>query len=190
MSAALRTEVLNAIDKRLGQLEVTGVLTTSAAYELAYDIARNSISAEEADLLDPVKTLSAVNKLLNPFFSEVRELVAGQLIGMSFEDVISIIENSMEVVFNNRNLVIVPLPTLAFTGYCQPHDPWNLFCNAGEIEQAAALKPGTEKLRRDLALAKQMLHFIMNKEIDLEDVKAAKFTGVLKQPQLSLGALA
>jgi hypothetical protein len=119
-------------------------------------------------------------------YSTARQLVAAQLIGITFQEAIETTEKAVLRFLDRSELEIVPRPTLAYTGECEPHDIWNLLSNSFSAmktaEQKKALLSGDDLfLLKALRRSEQLLLMISQRDVLPEDVDGKPYDGKIHE---------
>jgi hypothetical protein len=113
-----------------------------------------------------------------------REIVAKQLRGLTLQDVVETTEKAILRFLGRTELEVVPRPTLAFSGFCEPRDTWNLISNifhARWAAEKAVLEPEDEGLVRDMHKCEQMLHFMCQHDVEPEDIDGKPYDGAIRE---------
>jgi hypothetical protein len=186
--AVLTRAIIDRIRDAIAQLPENTILTSGEAFVLAQDTVRKD-AAERGLELSHGQLDSYIRKTCLPAFSESRRLIAEQLRGMTLQDAIKVITEGVRRLTATGELEIVPKPTKAFSGYCDPHDPWNLICNAIKVEKAVSERDADLVADEDIRLiaeirkAHQLLHFVVAKEVLIEDFDGVPFDGSTRAPE-------
>lgn len=180
----IRSRTLTAVQAAIDEAEQGDIVTNGDAFDIARAIAVEVIGGERpGDRLFQFE--ARLTKALIPAYSDVQALVARQLTGMTYSQVIDTVTNANSQFRGLTSLETVPKPTLAYTGECELHDPWNLYCNSHRSSKAAkgqsAITSEQQALALELKRADQLLLFIVNNEVDLDDIRDKPFSGRLKQ---------
>lgn len=175
--------IINAVSQAISNLTDGGFLCSGEAFEIAQKIADAAVEKENPELTANDKRRASLS-ILHDAYPTAREIIASQLIGMTFEQVVETIQDAKERFQGTRELAITPRPTLAYTGECEPLEPWNLYSNVLHAENAAkdARSQGNwtasdATLLNGIERAHQMLHFICQREINVADITGQPFTG-------------
>lgn len=176
-------EILEEINLNICNLAGRDILGTGDAFEIAQRIAEDAVSKESPEL-NEVGKRKAVRDILQEAYNTAREIVATQFIGTTLEEIIETTKAARQRFHGTRELAITAKPTLNYTGECEPLEPWNLYSNA--IHACTAAKeakvkgewtPGDDALLIEIKRAKQMLHFLCQHEIEVDDIAGKPFDG-------------
>jgi hypothetical protein len=181
--ATIIKTILGDITQTINGLPEGHILCSGGAFKIAEQIADAFVSSEDPNLTD-VEKRRAIMDILHEAYPAAREIVARQMIGITFEQMVDTLTRARERFHGTRELAITPKPTLAYTGECEPLDPWNLYSNAVHADIAAkkaleigALSDTDEDLLNEIERTKQVLHFIIQREIKVEDITGQPFDG-------------
>jgi hypothetical protein len=179
-------EILEAINLTICDLPGREILDTGEAFEIAQRIAEQTVSILSPNLDDAGKR-RAVTTILNEAYYTARENVAAQFIGTTLEEIIETTKAGRHRFQGLSELAITAKPTLSYTGKCEPLEPWNLYSNAIHAHTAAMetkakgiWSPSDEVLLTEIKRARQMLHFLCQREIDVSDIDGKAFNGKIK----------
>ncbi|TLX16131.1 hypothetical protein [Rhizobium sp. MHM7A] len=179
------TTILDEITQTISNLPKGKILCSGEAFKIAQRIADKAVSNEMPDLPETEKK-RAVLAILHEAYPTAREIIATQFIGMTFEQIVDIIKQARERFQGTRELAITPKPTLAYTGECEPLDPWNLISNAIHADLAAKeaqakgdWNDADEELANEIERTQQMLHFICQREVNVGDITGKPFNGTI-----------
>ncbi len=185
----LVSTITERVRQTINELSEGDILTSLAAFDLAGDvIAQDAVNRGVATAT--LEFRRHARKAHLAAFSPVRELLASQLIGLTFQEVIETTYMAVKRFLGRTELDIVPKPTKAYSGECQPHDLWNLLCNlfsasmaAKEIEEALTA-PEDLELLRNLRRSEQMLVFLNHDDVvRVEDIDGKPYDGRIREPE-------
>lgn len=131
---AVKTLIISSLRAAIAKLPGGETMSMGDAVELATDVAEECLGGRPPERLTMTKD---VRNALEAAYGDVRGTVARQVIGMTLQEAISIIEQSTSHFLKQETLTFFPRPTLSFTGYCKPHDIWNLTSNGLNARKAA-----------------------------------------------------
>lgn len=183
--STVATTILIEIAQEISKLPKGKILCSGGAFKIAQRIAEASVSDEMPDLPEKERKRASL-AILQEAYPAARGIIASQLIGMTFEHIVDIVTKARERFQGTRELAITAKPTLAYTGECEPLDPWNLISNAIYADLAAKeaqakgdWKDTDEELANEIERAQQMLHFICQREVNVDDISGKPFDGVI-----------
>jgi hypothetical protein len=185
-------ELIDAIVDRIrfaidGQPE-GDILSSGDAFRLASDTVAQSV-AERGLVMNDGELRRFSRDVQYEAYQSVRLLVAAQLRGLTLQDLIATTEHGVVRFLGKSELEIAPKPTKAFSGYCEPHDVWNLLCNLFEAGRKAretevgAMTPDDIRLAQDMKRCEQLLLLLNEHDVPLEDVDGKPYDGSVRDPQ-------
>lgn len=185
-------ELIDAIVDRIrftiDGLPEGSILASSEAFELATDTVAQSV-AERGLVMTDVEFRRFSRDVQYEAYQPARLLVAAQLRGLTLQDLISTTERGVARFLKKPELEIVPKPTKAFSGYCEPHDAWNLLSNTFHAERAAhdadkdSLSAEDIRLMEDLKRAQQLIFLLTQQDVLPEDIDGKPYDGTVREPQ-------
>jgi hypothetical protein len=181
LATAIADEVKNAI----AALPTGEILTSAEAFEFAKNVVTQD-ALDRGMVIETVEFRRHARDIYHLSYASSRKSVADQLIGMTFEQVVQTTEQAVLRFLQLPELKIVPRPTLAYSGECEPHDIWNLLSNSIGAMQAAEGRKATlsnedRRLLGDLRRSQQLLHMISQNDVLLEDVQGKPFDGNIRE---------
>ncbi len=180
--------ILTRIRGVIASLPEGVILASSDAFVIANDMIAQNI-AERGLVMTDVETKRYSRDIHYAAYQPARQLVADQLRGLALQDLISTTERGLARFLGRPDLEIVPKPTKAFSGYCEPHDVWNLLCNLFEAERKAreaemgAKTSDDIRLLQDMKRCEQLLLLLNEQDVRLEDVDRKPYDGSIREPQ-------
>ena len=176
--------VLETVASGIQALPSGEIMTTWDAVEASWKIAEGFDGGRVADE-HPLARRSRLRRQLMPSSRAVRELVASQLVGMTYRDIVNAIEEAVSRFCENPELVIVPRPTMQFSGHCEKHDGWNLSCNANRVQtevgsRADQLEGDDKAAYQRFKKAQQLVTFVCCGEVLRADIEERAFDGRLR----------
>jgi hypothetical protein len=181
-------KIVHAVQTAISELPPGSILSRGDAYHLAHSVARFTITGDATRRAGP-ESERLIRQSLLAAYGQVRQLVASQLMGMTWQDVVAAVEGSVSRFLGKAELEIVPKPTMAYSGECEPHDVWNLMSNGYRVESRLKQEPSLVDTERDVALSKalaralQMLLFVSGGEVLQEDIDGKPYDGGIRVPQ-------
>jgi hypothetical protein len=181
----LVTVITDEVRNAIAALPTGEILTSSEAFEFAKDIVTKDALDRGMDIATAEFRKHARDIYFLSYASS-RKLVAEQLIGITFEQAIETTVKAVLRFLGQPDLKIVPRPTLAYSGECEPHDIWNLLSNSFHAmkaaeENKAALSSADRTLLQDLRRSEQLLHMISQNDVLREDVQGKTYDGNIRE---------
>lgn len=190
--AHLEQELIDAILDRIraaiASLPEGSILASSEAFTLADEVIDRHI-AGHGIVMTEVEFRRWSRDIHYTAYQPARLMVAAQLRGLTLQDLISITEKGAARFLDRAELKVMPKPTQAFSGYCEPHDPWNLLSNAFHAERAAreiernSMTADDIRLMEDLKRAHQLLFLVSQQDVLAEDIDGKPYNGTVREPQ-------
>lgn len=185
-------ELIDAIVDRI-RTTIAGLpegssLTSSEAFTIANEMIEKNV-AERGLVMTDVEFRRWSRDIHYAAYQPARLLVAAQLRGLTLQDLISTTEEGVARFLKKAELKLMPRPTKAFSGYCEPHEPWNLLSNAFHAEKAArdtdldTMSADDVRLMEDLKRCQQLLFFISQQDVMVDDVDGKPYDGAIREPQ-------
>lgn len=181
-------EILDKIRGAIASQPDGSILASSEAFTLANEVIDRHV-AERGLVMTAAETKRWSRDIHYAAYQPARLMVAGQLRGLTLQDLISTTEKGAARFLDSAELQVTPRPTKAFSGYCEPHDPWNLLSNALHAEQAAretdrnSLTADDIRLMDDLKRVQQLLFLLSQQDVLAEDIDGKSYDGSVREPQ-------
>jgi hypothetical protein len=177
--------ITDEVRKTIAALPEGEILTSAEAFEFAKEVVTKDAIDRGMDIAT-AEFRKHARDIYYLSYASSRKLVAEQLIGITFKHAIETTEKAVLRFLQQPELKIVPKPTLAYSGECEPHDIWNLLSNSFHAMKAAEEKKATlsaedRALLNDLRRCEQLLHMISQSDVSLEDVDARAYDGNIRE---------
>lgn len=180
--------ILDRIRAAIASLPEGSILASSEAFTLANEVIDRHV-AERALVMTEVEARRWSRDIHYAAYQPARLMVADQLRGLTLQDLISVTEKGAARFLDRAELKVMPKPTKAFSGYCEPHDPWNLLSNAFHAERAArendrsSMTADDIRLMEDLKRSQQLLFLLSQQDVLAEDIDGKPYDGTVREPQ-------
>jgi hypothetical protein len=180
--------ILDRIRAAIDELPKGYFLDTREAFTLANGVIEEDI-AKRGLVMTPAEVRRHSRVIQYAAYHPARRLVASQLRGLTLQDLIATAESAAVRFLGKHELAIVPKPTKAFSGYCEPHDAWNLLSNIYDAERKAREEDPAKLSGKDLRLladmkkCQQLLSMVHEKEVLPGDIVGKPFDGSIREQQ-------
>lgn len=180
--------IVDRISATIAGLPEGSILASNEAFTIANEMIAQNV-AERGLVMTDVEFRRYSRDIHYAAYQPARLLVAAQLRGMTLQDLISMTERGAARFLDRAELKVMPKPTKAFSGYCEPHEPWNLLSNAFHAERAAretdrgSMTRDDIRLMEDLKRCQQLLFLLSQRDVLPEDIDGNPYDGSVREPQ-------
>lgn len=181
MNSELENNMISTIEQHLRIKYGSELFSNSDAVNVAFEVVEDEIDSHVVE-----EKAKEAKKIVHKISRDLRTIVARQVVGITYDDAINSVIAARKHFLLSSELTIYPRPTKAYSGKCEPHDPWNLHCNAGDVKNFIQGKPVKEddvEIIRDLDRADLLLGFVIMGDVDRQAVTATPFDGYLGEYQ-------